>query len=104
RGGGDGVKATADGPPQAGTLADRGVVHDDRVLDDRALVDPYRAAEDRVADGGALDQRGLADVHVVHVAADEARGRTQVLAGADRPVAVIAVETPRRAPQVHFVV
>src|SRR5262245_47332 len=66
----DDVEAIHDRPPQAGALADRGVVHDDRILDDRALVDPHRAPEDRIADGGALDQRGLADVHVVHVAAD----------------------------------
>ncbi len=71
----DDVVAIHDRPPQAGALADRGVVHDDRVLDHRALVDPHRAPEDGVADGGALDQRGLADVYVVHVAPDEARRR-----------------------------
>src|SRR5580765_4710304 len=55
----DDVEAIDDGPLEARALADRGVVHDDRVFDDGTLVDPDRAAQDRVADGGTLDQRGL---------------------------------------------
>src|SRR5437764_1289834 len=91
----DDVEAIDDGPLEARALADRGVVHDDRVLDQRALVDPDRAAEDRVADGGALDERRLPHVHVVDLAADEARRRPRVLPGANRPPAVVAVEARR---------
>src|SRR2546427_12928821 len=54
---GNDVETVDDDAAQARALADRGVVHDDRVLDDGALVDPHGAAEDRVANGRALDQR-----------------------------------------------
>src|SRR5207249_2542767 len=82
---GDDVEAIDDDAPQPRALADRRVVHDDRVLDDGALVDPHGAAEDRVADGRALDQRRLADVGAVHVAAAEAGGRAGMRRGAHRP-------------------
>src|SRR5688500_10368529 len=46
------VEAVDDGAAQARALAHGRVVHDDRVLDHGALVDPHRAAQDGVADGG----------------------------------------------------
>src|SRR5688572_5815493 len=88
----DDVEAIDDGATHTRALAHRGVVHDDGVLDHRALVDPHRAPEDRVADGGALDERRLTDVRVVDVAPDEARRRPRVMAGTNGPVAVVEVE------------
>src|SRR5262245_57226827 len=98
---GNDVEAIDDDTPQTRALADRGVVHDDRVFDDGAFVDPHRAAEDRVADGRPLDERRLTDVGVVHVAADEARGRPGMRAGADGPIAIVQIETRRFAEQVY---
>src|SRR5438552_12546491 len=96
---GNDVEPVDDDAPQPRALAHRGVIHDDRVLDDGALVDPHGAAEDRVADGRALDQRRLADVSVVHVAADEARGWSRMRARAHRPVPVVEVEARRLAEE-----
>src|SRR5258708_37404888 len=59
-----------DEDPQPRALAPRGVVPDDRVLEDRALLPPHGAAEGRVADGGALEHRPPADVRGVRAAAD----------------------------------
>src|SRR5262249_30940015 len=98
---GNDIEAVDDDAPKPRALADRGVVHDDRILDDGALVDPHGAAEDRVADRGALDQRRLADLGVVHVAADETRGRPGMRARAYGPVAVVEVEARRLAEQIH---
>src|SRR5207253_592574 len=84
-----------------GALADRRVVHDDRVLDDGALVHPHAPAEDRVADRGALDERRLADLGVVDVPADEPRGRAGMVLAPDRPGAVVEIEARRLAEEVH---
>src|SRR5437879_1152481 len=46
---GNDVEPVDDDAPQPRALAHRGVVHDDRVLDDGALVDPHGAAEGRSA-------------------------------------------------------
>src|SRR5437868_3868372 len=62
---GDDVETVDDDAAQPRALADRGVVHDDRVLDRGALVDPHGATEDRVANRGALHERRFADVSVV---------------------------------------
>src|SRR5438477_13198543 len=98
---GNDVEPVDDDAPQPRALAHRGVIHDDRVLDAGALVDPHGAAEDRITDGRALDQRRLPDVGVVPVAADEAWRWSRMRARAHRPVPVVEVEARRLAEQVH---
>src|SRR5688572_19384146 len=91
----DDVETIHDAPAEARALAHRGVVHHDRILDHGPFVHPHAPAEDRVAHDRPLDERALADLAVVDVAADEARGRPRVRAGADRPLAVVEVEAGR---------
>jgi len=95
------VEAVDDRPAEMRALADGGVVHDDGVLDHRALVDPHRPPEDRVANGRALDQRRLTDLRVVDVAPDEASRGTGMVRAADRPEAVVEVEARRLAEEIH---
>src|SRR5919106_4974347 len=98
----DDIEAIDDGTPQLRAFANGSMIHDDRFLDIRPLVNAHRMADDTAPHCGVVDHAADPDKAILDMPGDHLRRQADDTLRLDRPAPVIEVECRGGAEKVHM--